>query len=101
VDLDSAVILRASDDVVRLSFPGEGGTVFVLQVGDADQNVLVREGGELVFALLELCDGKKSWAEIRQSLEQRFAGPEALWTTGLPETARSLLAWRIIEAVEQ
>jgi hypothetical protein len=101
VDLESAVTLRASGDVVRLTFPGEGGTVFVLQVGDADQNVLVREGGEFVFALLELCDGTRRWAEIRQILQTKFNGPESFWTTGLPEAARSLLAWRIIEAVEQ
>jgi hypothetical protein len=99
VKFESTTILRTSSDVVRLNLAGEEGPLFVLQLGDVDENVVVREGGELVFAFLELCDGTKAYCDVVEVLQSRFAGHETLWSRDLPEAVGALLGWRVIEVV--
>jgi hypothetical protein len=100
VNFDSTTILRTSDDVVRLTLDGEDGPVFVLQLGDLDENVVIREGGELVFAFLERCDGSNKYDNVVSMLKERFAGSETLWSKVLPEAVHTLIAWRAIEVVQ-
>jgi hypothetical protein len=97
--VDLTIVLRTSSDVVRLNLPGEDGPIFVLQLGDADQNVVIRQGGELVFALLDLCDGSLNLHQVMTALQERFAGQEDLWTVRFPEAVQALLSWRVIEVV--
>lgn len=99
MNFDSTTFLRTSDDVVRLSLDGDGEQVFVLQLGNVDENVVVREGGELVFAFLELCDGSNAYSDVVKVLQSRFAGHETLWSRDLPEAVEALLAWRAVEVV--
>ncbi len=99
--LESTTVLRTVNDVIRLSFPGADGSIFVLQLGDADQNIVVRQGGELVFELLELCDGHRSFGEVTESLQVKFDGSDALWSAGLSDAVRALLSWRVVEVVSQ
>ncbi|HEY3571526.1 MAG TPA: hypothetical protein VGP73_26610 [Thermoanaerobaculia bacterium] len=99
MSLDPTMVLRTSSDVVRLDFPGEDGPIFVLQLGDADQNIVIREGGELVFALLDLCDGSRSVHQLMTDLQDSFEADEDLWTIRFPEAVQALLAWRVIEVV--
>jgi hypothetical protein len=99
VSLDPTMVLRTSSDVVRLDLAGEDGLIFVLQLGDADQNVVIREGGELIFALLDLCDGSRSLHQLMADLQESFDGDEDLWTIRFPKAVQELLAWRVIEVV--
>lgn len=98
--MNRATVLVISSDTVRLSLPGEDGPIYVLQLGDVDQNVIIREGGELIFALLELCDGSRSFDQVLALLQERFDGDESLWAVQIPEALEALLAWKVLEVVK-
>ena len=101
MDLSPTTVLRTNDDVVRLRLSGIDGPIYVLQLGDADQNVLVKQGGELVFRLLELCDGGCRLEDLISVLRSEFDGPESLWTNDLNGASQVLLEWNVLQVVDR
>lgn len=95
----NTTVLRRAADVIELQYPGPEGPLYVLQFGEADQNLVFRKGGALVFDLLALCDGHTPWSKIRAELERRYDGPPSLWSERLPRTIDDLIAWRAVEVV--
>ena len=98
--INKKTVLRTKSDVICLRYASEQGPIFVLQLGDIDQNVLVKEGGNLVFSLLELCDGCRRFDAVIIELKKKFDARETLWTVGLKEAIEALIAWKAIEIVE-
>jgi len=100
VNFDFTTTLRTCSDIVQLTFPSDDGQIFVLQLGDTDQNIIVKHGGDFVFELLDLCDGTRSFGDVVNTLKSRFAGREALWSEEIFNAVDRLLAWRVLEAID-
>jgi hypothetical protein len=96
------MILKKAADLVQLTYPSEKDQVHVLQFADGESNVAFSksEGGDLVWSLLELCDGVQTLSGVLRELRRRFDGPELLWGEELPALLRDLIAWRVLDVVQ-
>ena len=97
--IDERTVLRKAPALTQIVCPSHEGEVYVLQFADGECNVAFSEGGPLVWELLDLCDGLRTFGDVRAEIRQRFDGPEELWSQDLPNLLQDLIAWRALEAI--
>lgn len=96
---DDRDILRKARDVVQIVYPTEDGEAHVLQFADGECDVVFSEGGQLVWAVLDLCDGNRTVAEVLDDLRRKFDSPDTLWEEDIPQLLNALTDWRALELV--